>query len=230
MGARPGWLVVAPQFLAGVDVDALGAPGAVLRWTLTGWMGGDAAAGPVPLSAFAALDAVLARLQRIPTLERIVVAGHSGGGQVVQRYAMLGDTAPELRFVVANPSSYAFPDGWRPEPVAGCPEYDDWKYGLQHLPPYAGMAGREELVRRYAGRNVTYLAGACDTDPLHPALDISAPARCQGLHRLARARAFHAALLRCAPGCRHVLRIVPGIGHDAAGMFTSQDGAEAMFG
>lgn len=230
IGTRPGWLVAAPQFLAGVDVGAFGVPRDVLRWTLTGWMGGDAATGPVPLSAFAALDAVVARLRRIPGLRRIVVAGHSGGGQVVQRYAMLGDTAPDLRFLVMNPSSYAFPDAWRPEPVAGCPEYDDWKYGLRRLPSYAGTMGREALVRRYAGRDITYLLGARDTDPLHPALDISAAARCQGVHRRTRGEAFHAALLRCAPSCRHPLHVVPGVGHDGAGMLTSAAGQAALFG
>ena len=193
-------------------------------------MGGDPALGPVPLSAFAALDAVVARLRRIPTLRRVVVAGHSGGGQVVQRYAVLGDTAPDLRFVVMNPSSYAFPDAWRPEPVADCPGYDDWKYGLQRLPAYAGTVDREALVRRYASRDVTYLVGAADTDPLHPALDIGAAARCQGLHRRARGEAFHAALLRCVPSCRHAFRTVPGVGHDGAGMLCSAEGQAALFG
>ena len=227
VGNRPGWMVAVPQFLADVDIAAHALPPRTLRWTLTGWMGGDPATDPAPLSAFAAIDGVLAFLQRRPVIRRVILVGHSGGGQVVQRYAMLGDTPAGLRFVVANPSSYAFLGPERPE--SPCPGHDDWKYGLSSLPRYAGSATRDDLAQRYAERDVRYLLGAEDTDPAHPALDRSPAAKCQGPHRRARGEAFHADLLRRFPDCRHPLRIVPGVGHDGGAMLGSAEGAAALF-
>lgn len=111
-------LMIAPQFLAEADAETFGLPPEVLRWTLTSWQGGEDALGPKPVSSFAALDAILARLadrRLFPHLRDVVVAGHSGGGQVVQRYAIAskGETALaaagiNVRYVVANPSSCLF--------------------------------------------------------------------------------------------------------------------------
>ena len=113
-----------------------------------GWEGGDPALAPAPASSFDALDAILARLadQRLfPNLKQVVVAGHSGGGQVVQRYAIAGKGEVALtkngigvRYVIANPSSYAYFTAERPEPsiAASCPRYNNWKYGMEQRPPY----------------------------------------------------------------------------------------------
>ena len=227
VGQRPGWMVAVPQFLADLDIAAHALPSRTLRWTLTGWMGGDPATGPTPLSAFAALDGVLNFIRERPGIRRVVLAGHSGGGQVAQRYAMLGDTPAGLRFLVANPSSYAYLGPERPEPP--CHGYDDWKYGLSALPAYAGAATRDELARRYAERDVHYVLGAQDDDPAHPALDRSAAAQCQGPNRRARGEAFHADLLRRFPGCRHTLGIVPGVGHDGGAILGSAEAASILF-
>ncbi len=141
-------LMIVPQFLAEIDVDAFQLPPDTLRWSLEGWEGGDPAEGPTPASSFDALDAILAKLadrRLFPNLKQVVVAGHSGGGQVVQRYAIAGKGEPALtgegiavRYVVANPSSYAYFSGERPEPsiAASCPRYNDWKYGMDTRPPY----------------------------------------------------------------------------------------------
>src|SRR5690242_14216963 len=89
-------LMIVPQFLAEIDVEAHKLPADTLRWSLEGWEGGDAALAPNPVSSFEALDAILAKLsdRRIfPNLKQVVVAGHSGGGQVAQRYAIAGKGA-----------------------------------------------------------------------------------------------------------------------------------------
>ena len=56
-----------------------------------------------------------------PSLAQIVVAGHSAGGQVVTRYSMANKLDPVpgvgLSYVVANPSSYAWPVAERPLPT-----------------------------------------------------------------------------------------------------------------
>ena len=82
----PEWvLLIEPQFLNHADVAAYHLPAETLRWADAGWEGGDDAQGPAPISSFAALDAILARLAdraSFPALKTIVVAGHSGGGQL----------------------------------------------------------------------------------------------------------------------------------------------------
>ncbi|WP_245292062.1 alpha/beta hydrolase [Methylobacterium tarhaniae] len=237
--AGAGALLVVPQFLAQIDWAAHALPPDVLRWTLEGWQGGDDALGPKPLSSFDALDAILARLAdrtRFPNLTRIVVAGHSGGGQVAQRYAVLSRTgdalaARDLRvsFVVANPSSYAYFTPERPGPVADCPGYDSWKYGMRDLPRYAGGAVPATLETAYVARSVTYLLGGRDTDPHHPALDRSCMAEAQGPFRLARGEAYWASLRARHPDLRQTLHVVPGVGHDGRRMLGSACGLAALF-
>jgi pimeloyl-ACP methyl ester carboxylesterase len=228
---RPGWLVVVPQFLAEVDIAEHRLPARTLRWSVTGWMGGDAATAPSAQGTFAILDALQTRLaSRVPALRKFVVAGHSGGAQVVQRYALLGDERVHTHYVVANPSSYAFLDRDRPRPTDGCPDFDRWKYGLTDLPAYSDGQTREQLAARYAKRHVTYLLGGNDTDPAHPALDNTCEARCQGPHRRARGEAFYTALKARFPDSPHQIRIVPGVGHNGFEIFTSAEGTEALFG
>jgi pimeloyl-ACP methyl ester carboxylesterase len=242
-------LMVVPQFLAGIDIPAHGLSPDTLHWSLEGWMGGEPAHGPAPLSSFDALDAIVGRLSdrtKFPNLREIVVAGHSGGAQVVQRYAVLNRTGAALaqagivlRYVVANPSSYAYFDtlrpsvegGFAPYPTAECPGFNNWKYGLQDLPPYAPGVDPAGLEARYVSRRVTYLLGQADTNPNHPALDKTCMAEAQGPYRLARGRAYVAYLrARHKEGLNQTLVEVPGVGHDGDAMLTSPGGLAALFG
>ena len=244
--AAASTVMIVPQFLADIDIAPRDQPADTLHWSLEGWMGGEPAHGPAPLSSFDALDAIVARLAdrtRFPDLREIVVAGHSGGAQVVQRYAVLsrGLSVPgvTLRYVVANPSSYAYFDSLRPAlgggfaPYAGadCPGFDDWKYGLLHLPPYAPGVAPAGLEARYVSRRVTYLLGQADTNPNHPALDKTCAAEAEGPYRLARGRAYFAYLQgRHRTGLAQTLVEVPGVGHDGDAMLTSPGGLAALFG
>ena len=245
--AAIGALLVVPQFLAGIDVRDHGLAPGTLQWTLTGWMGGDPATAPAPVSSFDALDALLARLgdrTAFPNLRTIVVAGHSGGAQVVQRYAVLGrggdrlqSAGVDVRYVVANPSSYAYFTADRPAPAGGftpfdparCPAFDTWKYGMQTLPPYAGEAASSVLETAYARRPVTYLLGGADTDPNHPALHKRGAADAQGPNRPPRGQAYVAYLRARHPALAQTEVVVPGVGHDGDAMFTSPQGLAALF-
>jgi pimeloyl-ACP methyl ester carboxylesterase len=172
-------------------------------------------------------------------LAEIVVAGHSGGGQVAQRYAVLGRgeevaRAVEIRvrYVVANPSSYAWFTSDRPDAAIAqsCPGYDRWKYGMHDLPSYATGQNVEALERAYVGRDVIHLLGTEDIDPHHPALDTSCMAEAQGLQRYARGHAYFAALqARYGPALRQALHDVPGVGHNSDRMLTSACGLAALF-
>jgi pimeloyl-ACP methyl ester carboxylesterase len=235
-------IMIVPQFLADLDVEAHRLSADTLRWSLEGWEGGDAAEGPAPASSFDALDAVLARLadrHLFPDLKQVVVAGHSGGGQVVQRYAIAGKGEAALkardiavRYVVANPSSYAYFSADRPEPqiAAACPGYNNWKYGMAARPPYLASTSAAELEQRYVARRVIYLLGTRDTNPNHPALDKSCMAEAQGPYRYARGHSYAAAMAARDGGTpNHRLWDVPGVGHDGDEMLTSPCGLAALF-
>jgi pimeloyl-ACP methyl ester carboxylesterase len=233
-------LLIVPQFLTEADINAHHLPPATLRWSSDGWKAGDPAEGPVPLSSFDAFDAVLARLadtSRFPALRSVIVAGHSAGAQVVQRYAVVGRGEAALtahgirvRYVVANPSSYLWFGEARPRPVnpAACPDFDRWKYGLGDAPPYVGDTSN--LEDRFINRDVVYLLGELDTNRAHPFLDRSCAAEAQGETRFARGMLNLLFLEQRHPNLvRHRIFAVPGVGHNAARMFGSACGLAALF-
>ena len=247
-------LLIVPQFLASADVGVHALPPSTLHWEWTSWMGGDNAEGPAPLSSFDVLDAILQTLasrEQFASLTEVVIAGHSGGGQVVQRYAVVTrGEAPlvargiAVRYVVANPSSYVYFDAMRPtasgEFVAfdatACPSFNRWKYGLEDLPAYASSDGdsssADALESRYARRDVTVLLGGADCDPQHPALDRSCAAQTQGEHRLGRGLAYARYMASRHPerALKHRTFVIDGVGHDAKGIFASAQGLAALFG
>src|SRR3954463_11076778 len=122
-GALDDSIVIAPRNAAapGSCKDAL-APNEV-SWSCTGdsWRSGGSAASHPDLTSFDFVDAILKKLAnkaQFPNQRAIVVAGHSAGGQFVARYQMANrvhDTlGVPITYVVANPSSYAWPDATRP--------------------------------------------------------------------------------------------------------------------
>ena len=240
-GVGANTLVIAPQFLNASDVKRNHLDGQVLRWNGNDWMAGEPSTGPGQVSSYGALDQIIKHLGNrtlFPALKEIVVAGHSGGGQVVQRFALIGHDHPtlqnegiRLRYVVANPSSYAYFSPQRPVPfdTANCPGFNDWKYGLQHLPAYAKGQSAEQLEQAYVSRDITYLLGQQDTDPNHPALDKSCEAETQGAYRLIRGHNYFDYLKQRHPQLRQTLVEVPGVGHNGDGMFTSPEGQKVLF-
>ena len=253
--AGKGTLLITPQFLAQVDVDQYHLPSNVLRWAPEAWMGGDDSLN-TPLSSFDAIDGILSQLANkkiFPNLKTVVLAGHSGGGQVMQRYAVVGRGGDELmrrgvhvRYVIANPSSYVYFSPERPVldaraafsfaiPKKSCyGKYDLWKYGINDAPPYVGGASFAELEQKYMRRDVRYLLGTEDIDPNHPALDKSCSGENQGPYRFFRGKAYFSYLeMRHPelkePSASQQLWFVPGVEHDGDKMLNSACGLAALF-
>jgi pimeloyl-ACP methyl ester carboxylesterase len=97
-----------------------------VSWSCSGdsWRSGGVSPANKDLTSFDFVDEILKRLadkKTFPNLQAIVVAGHSAGGQFVARYEMASKVHDTLgvpvSYVVANPSSYAWPDATRPLPV-----------------------------------------------------------------------------------------------------------------
>jgi hypothetical protein len=242
-------LLIAPNYFATTDARKQVLDGLPL-WRGSRWNSGqDAENWPRPLSAFQPIDDMLAALldsRRFPNLKRIVLAGHSGGGQLVHRYAVLNAmdgkvraAGKSLRYIVANPSTYLYFTGERPRAggfapydARACPSYNEYRYGLDKLPHYAGTPRSDELFLRYAGRDVTYLLGAADTDPDHEQLDKSCGAQTGGSHRLERGRNYiryerHLAKTEMILN-RHAYEVID-TGHSQARMFGSQCGTRLLF-
>src|SRR3546814_14731054 len=64
-----------------------------------------------------------------------------------------------------------------------CPDYNDYKYGLQDLNSYMDAVGAEALPARYEHRNVIYLLGQGDHDPESSSLDDSCEGMWEGPNR-----------------------------------------------
>jgi pimeloyl-ACP methyl ester carboxylesterase len=187
------------------------------------------------------VDAILARLadrRLFPKLDSVVIAGFSAGGQIVQRYAVVGHGEASLtrvgiatRYVVSDPSSYLYFDAGRPAPAPGCKTVNTWRYGFESgVTPYV-TSTPASLEARYVTRDVTYLMGMADTDPNHPVLDKSCAGIAQGPQRFARGHAYFSMLqARDGAALRHVMIDVPGIAHEGAKMFNSACGLAALFG
>lgn len=225
------------------------------------WSGGDwregadgATRSGLKFSAYAALDRLLERLAdpaRLPFVTRLTIAGHSAGGQVVQRYAAGG--RPELtrvvpiRYVVANPSSYLYLNAFRFVEGAGfvesgqafsrCTSYDHYKYGLKdrRSTPYMAAKSDAELIQDYLARDVRYLLGLEDTcnsdlDSCNDStLDKSCEAMLQGTFRLERGRRFFSHLERYYPTHQHTKIEVPDVGHSNGAMWDSPLGRTVLF-
>jgi len=258
--ALDSMMILAPQFLAQVDDSSYNFTNDILYWSKGGWKIGHKSKNPNPgdtLSSFAAIDTILNRLTdgRNKNLQDIVIAGHSAGGQFVNRYAAgcrmvetVKNRGITLRFVVMNPSSYLYLDDLRYDendstwkvPSSDCsldpPYYNRYKYGLDTLNTYMGSGnnnGRTNIRNNYRTRRVIYLLGEDDNDPDDSSLDKSCAAMTQGDHRLIRGLRYftHLSNFYSARGetVYHEYAIIPNVEHDHEDMFESDLGLYSLF-
>ncbi len=252
-GVAASTLVVAPQFLTEADITS--DDSSLLYWSNGGWKSGSLSltkpyVRPWRTSSFAVTDLLIQQVTdqaRFPNLTSVVVAGHSAGGQFTNRYAASSRVGAEIalgpsyRYVVANPSSYLYLDDRRyhsdvlaplsADEVSACPGYNEYKYGLES--PYAYLRENDVslIPERYRARLVVYLLGDADTSR-SGSLDTSCEADWQGANRLKRGSKFYRYLGEVYGSnvyTSHSKSIVPGVGHDAEAMYTSTEGAAALF-
>jgi len=256
-GALDDSVVISPRIAsaAGNCRDAL-APNEV-SWSCTGdsWRSGGSAASHPDLTSFDFVDQILKKLANrtvFPNLGTIVVAGHSAGGQFVARYQMANRVHETLgvpvSYVVANPSSYAWPDATRPQPIddgapenakggwetetvharfsygafdaSACANYDRWPAGLEsRTGGYTANLTAAQLKQQLVSRPATFLLGQVDTLPLG-GFDSSCPAMAQGATRRARGEAY-VKYVNERLGAKHAVQIVPECGHNDRCVYTT---------
>lgn len=243
-------VVIAPSFQASAAGGSQ-----EFYWPQSDWReGGDGQvnAGAKGVSSYAALDAIVTALSdrtRFPALTRVVITGHSAGGQVVQRYAAGAPAAPTglaIQYAPANPSSFMvlnanrFVDGsFRSSGAAfdACTSYNDYKYGLvaRTSIPYMAAPSATQLTNQYLARSVTYLQGDSDTCNSDLAacndhsLDKTCEAMLQGTYRFQRGQRFFAHLNEFFPGHAHVFQSVVGVAHDGRAMLNSPEARAVLF-
>jgi pimeloyl-ACP methyl ester carboxylesterase len=249
-------LIVAPQF-KGSDGPAChdSVEEGELFFGCQAWNAGYPAINSplMRVNSFDAMDRIVQLISdrtRFPRLRSIVLVGHSGGGQFMQRYAASNQIEPKIRlpirYVVANPSSYVYlsdvrlrsdgsctPDGKCTGPFGpywdrtSCTGYNRYRYGLEALSGYAAQTGQHAIRRQFSSRDVTYLIG--DLDQLQDSdLDKGCAAQAQGANRRERGINFWN-YMRLQYQAEHKLVMVPRCGHNAACMFGSAAGARVLF-
>lgn len=233
---------MAPGFLTELDLQAGAAKPSYLLWGKTTWVSGHnnvAPAGVTDFSSYKVLDILIDFYMNrgtFPNLEVVVVAGHSAGAQMVQRYAALRSPTTNddrLRFWTANPGSLLWLTADRPAPNSACDGVDEYKYGLASKIPAYAMAdynslGRDGVVERYLNRHVNYAWGLADNG----AGDTRCQAVTQGASHLERGENFVSMLKDMNSGMvpsAQTVDYVPGVSHDGDGMMSSAQGVNHLF-
>ena len=141
-----------------------------------------------------------------------------------------------LRYVIANPGSYAYLSPNRLKPVPdSCSTFNDWKYGLNNYQStynadlLSTEDSRIQTQDRYLTREIRYLYGTADLD----AEDQGCEAKVQGAGHLERGELFWEYLTETFPGpwinTTQKVGFVEGVGHDDAGMWESEEGQDGLF-
>ena len=220
------------------------------------WRSGGNAASHPEVTSFDFMDAILKRLadkKVFPNLRVIVVAGHSAGGQFVARYEMANTVHDTLgvpvHYVVANPSSYAWPDVTRPLPVGdaapeaaqlgwkeesaphttfsygefqgapACPAFDKWPYGLEQRTSGYTKSMSDDELKKRLASRPTTYL-LSQVDVLPlGGFDGSCSAMAQGATRRARGEAYFKFVTEHL-GAKHNVVIVPECGHNNRCVYT----------
>ena len=238
------FLVLAPQIIEGVTLKEKG----LLFWDER-WKGGGMSLSTglnkdLPsLSSFEVIDRLIdVSIKLNPGINRIIILGHSAGGQFVVRYAainsrnkFLDQQGVSIRYVVANPSSYLYLDQTRfhfnsdeeilitsREELMNCPSYNKYKYGLEEMYGYAETLSPQHIRTRLLTRSIMFVLGTADTDR-NWSMDKSCEGEAQGENRYQRGLLYKHHLehfVKTSLESQHIWLEIPEVGHDANEIFT----------
>ncbi|KAI9686680.1 MAG: hypothetical protein M1820_010584 [Bogoriella megaspora] len=126
-------------------------------------------------SAYYVLDTLIQYFDNatlFPNMKQIVLVGHSLGGQMLQRYAIVGpqlSTRSPVVSWVGNPDSLAWLSPDRPLSTADCANYDNYRDGYTNYNQYPmtyGTAlvaqGRDALIANFQSKQIAYARGTLD--------------------------------------------------------------------
>ena len=110
-GALHRTLIIVPHFQSAANLPL----DDELYWHKDGWSKGNWSKDGTQVSSYEVVDRVynkLCNVNKFPNLEKIILVGHSAGGQYTNRYATAGKAWSQpgvyTEFVVMNPGSYLY--------------------------------------------------------------------------------------------------------------------------
>jgi len=229
------------------------------------WRAGGMSPTNSTISSFDFMDEIIKKLankKNFPNLTKIVVAGHSAGGQLATRYAMASKVhntpGVSISYVVANPSSYAWPAAVRPLPTGTADpatadkealgpngekvntNFTFGEFDASKAPNFNRWpAGLENLAGYVAGMSADQLKKQLVERPTTYLLgqvdvlplggfDSSPNAMAQGPTRRARGEAFFKYLTETM-GAKHNAIIVSECGHNDRCVFTTNSVFPSIF-
>lgn len=265
-GALDETLIIGPKLMTAsfADDNEIGATDVFWRTSSQRFWGGPSGSTEihprgVSVSSFEIFDRLLTDLtdpELFPNLEIVVLAGHSGGGQFTNRYAVASRFEEEVarprgvhvRYVVAQPSSHVYLTPERVDPevrtrdefsvpstetIDECEGYNRYGSGLEGLDdwPYIAAVPADQMQRQFGARDVIYFHGLNDSDPEGAALARGCAAMMQGAHRLERGITYfnYVNHLYGEEGHDHRISFVARVGHSHAQMWASDQGLLHIF-
>lgn len=251
-GQNKTTLTIAPQYFNQEDLENYRPANKFLYWRNAEWKDGrqsvtdDWRGNKVAMNSYEIMDSLITYVLgsgKFPNIHKVIVAGHSAGGQFVQRYSAitpLPDLLPAVRFrfIVMNPSSYMYLDERRPTyngnfavpDTTGCGGYNRYPKGLEQLSDYALAIGADRIHTNMLTRDIVILLGGDDTDDADKDLDVTCAAELQGSERLARGLNFFNYLSSFAEyGQKKNCTVVKKIRHSGKGLLNSDEGKKWLF-
>lgn len=249
-------LFIAPQFTSEKDLQDHNHDASHVFWTNNNWRIGDESVSSKKrmmedsFSSFALVDSMIARVcdkKLFPKLKKIIIIGHSAGGQFVSRYVGITPMPNVLKkynfsFIVMNPSTYMYLDDRRPvktetsltfikPDTSGCPNFNDYPRGMEKLNPYALKVGVEMIKQQFLNRDIRFILGEKDVNVNDSSLDKSCEGNMQGGFRLERGQFFYEYLQLYSNKKKiHQIEVVPDVAHDGDKMVNSKAARWHLFG
>ena len=229
-------LFISPQFTSLKDLEDHNHNENHLFWANNNWRIGVESVSSKKrkmgeaFSSFSLVDSIIARVcdpKLFPKLKKVIVIGHSAGGQFVQRYAGMAPILRgyKFRFIVMNPSSYLYFDERRPIKMGdkltflkpdstGCGDYNEYPKGFEKLNPYAAKIGAETIKQQFLTRDIVFVLGGSDVDMNDPSMDKTCSGNMQGRFRLERGQFYYEYVKLFSKKDKiHRIEVVPNVAH-----------------
>ncbi len=252
-------LLIAPKLYNNTDSVPSGNP----YWNSSDWLSGYNALSTPHVSSFTVIDDLLKKINDatvFPNVTQVVMAGHSAGAQMYQRYAAFNDVYETMRpqislkYAFANAGTYMYFSTDRPTGSAAdgatafstftgqasCANYNDYKYGLGNFPAstftYPHSMTPDALFTRFAGRNASFFQGTADTLNYNESatLDSDCAAVLSGDYRFARGitniRYERYNAAKLGKALNHTAQRVEGVSHNEGNMWGSVCASTLLFG
>lgn len=229
-------LLIAPHFKIAGDING---DNDLIYWSNQGWKSGDNSENnnTETYSSYTVIDEIIEQLSdktKFPVLDKIILTGHSSGGQFTQAYAAVNqqdnsNATMDFHYIAANSQYYFYPraERWNSmtnqfEIPTNCPNYMNWTFGTNNLNTYANAITAAEINTNYINRKVNYLLGSSDTNTNGTFNDTDCEAKLLGATRFNRGENIFLLMETYFENIhQHQKIIVNGVGHSPQNMYQS---------